>query len=267
MGTGFDLDACASACRGSVAIMDSGAGGISVLKAAVKLLPHERFCYFGDSLYTPYGEKPLEWVKERSLEVATALVEGGAKALVVACNTATSAAAQLLREKWPQLPVVGVEPALKPAAIAERQGCVLVMATPMTIKLEKFHELASRFSDTVRIEAVPCVGLAARIEQGRFDDPDLIELLESLVGQYRGKVDGVVLGCTHYPFVKRQILEVLGDVDVFDGSEGTARELKRRLAAEGLIAPDYQEGATEFFSSSQDPNELEMYNWFNQQEL
>ena len=188
------------------------------------------------------------------------MVDDGAKAVVIACNTATSAAAASLRSQY-DLPIIGVEPALKPACEALPGGRILVMATPVTLRLDKFQQLEHEFDHTCDIVPVPCAGLAGRIEQGDLDAPDLHGLLESLVGPYAGAVDGVVLGCTHYPFVRRQIAEVLGDVRFFDGAAGTARQTRRLLAARGELR-ESGEGEVTLQSSIDTPEELALYRRF-----
>lgn len=245
--------------NGNIAVFDSGVGGISVLRALVEELPHERFSYFGDSANAPYGEKSEAQIMRLTHGHVENLVDHGAKAVVIACNTATSVAGASLREAYPDTLFIGVEPALKPAAEAYPGGSILVMATPVTLALEKYHELAMTFDDTCTIHAVACPELADRIEQGKLDAPDLRDLIESYVGSYRGKVDAVVLGCTHYPFVVPAIREVLGDVEFFDGGAGTARQLKRRLTAMNELAPDTQPGAVEFSSSLDTPEEYALY--------
>lgn len=253
--------------RGYVGVFDSGVGGISILRALVDELPHEDFVYFGDSAHAPYGEKTSQEVLRLSRGIVDELLRGGCKALVVACNTATSVAGSQLRRDYPQIPIIGVEPALKPAVLAKRNGSVLVMATPMTVRLDKFKRLMAAWGSQAEVIPVACTGLAARIEQGRLDDDDLVELVDALVGRYAGRVDAVVLGCTHYPFVRAQIASVLGDVAFFDGAHGTARQLRRRLAECGLLKEDATPGAVVFLSSRDTPEELELYRSFYEYEL
>ena len=248
--------------KGWVGVFDSGVGGISVLRALVSELPQERFVYFGDSAHAPYGEKTPKEVLDLSHGIVERLLGAGCKAIVIACNTATSAAAAQLRAAYPEVPIIGVEPALKPAVLATPDGAVLVMATPMTVRLEKFQHLMEEWGSGARVIAVPCEGLAARIEQGRLQDADLVELIDSLVGSYAGAVDAVVLGCTHYPFVIGQIRQVLGGVPFYDGGAGTARQLKRRLEECGLLASEEAAGAVEFLSSKDTPEELALYQSF-----
>lgn len=222
-----------------VGVFDSGVGGLSVLQELVRQLPYENFYYFGDSLHAPYGEKPLRLIRKYSMAIADHMVEEGCKSIVIACNTATSAAASKIRAKYDaDIPILGMEPALKPAAEKEHHGRVLVMATPATLKLEKYQKLSHRLEGEAEFIPVMCRGLAGRIEQGNLDAPDLLDLLRSLIGDYAGKVDGIVLGCTHYPFIKKQIRTIMGDVPLFDGGAGTARQLRRRLMQHNILAPE-----------------------------
>lgn len=250
-----------------IGVFDSGVGGISVLKELVRELPHEHFMYYGDSAHAPYGEKTMEQVEAYAVNIAEGMVESGVKAIVIACNTATSVAVADLRAAYPDLPIIAVEPALKPAVLAGTNDRILVMATSITLRLDKYQQLARRFSDDAEVLSVPCVGLAERIEDGDFDSPDLKRLLEKLIGKYRGKVDSVVLGCTHYPFIKKQIRSVLGDIPFYDGGEGTAKELHRRLKEEGLLNTDERKGRVEFYSSRDDEEEIALYEWFFRQEI
>ena len=248
---------------GFVGVFDSGVGGISVLRALVSELPHEDFRFFGDSANAPYGEKTEGQVLDLSRGIVEGFLEDGAKAIVIACNTATSVAAAALRSAHADVPIIGIEPALKPAARALPHGMILVMATEVTLRLEKYHELVRAWGGECEVVPVPCPGLAARIERGSLDAPDVREMIEGYVGPYAGKVAGVVLGCTHYPFVRRQIAEVLGsDVSFFDGGAGTARQLRARLEEERLLAARERDGRVEFASSLDTPEELELYRSF-----
>lgn len=253
---------------GFVGVFDSGVGGISVLKSLVNELPGEDFHYFGDSANAPYGEKTQEQVLELSRGIVEKFVADGAKAIVIACNTATSAAAPTLRAAYPDLPIVGIEPALKPATEAPGHGRILVMATDITLRLDKYQELAATYGRDCEVISVPCPGLAARIEQGELDAPDLREMIRGFVGSFAGTVGSVVLGCTHYPFVRRQIAEVLGkDVKFFDGGEGTARQLRRCLSEDGLLDGRESGGEVRFASSKDTPEELELYREFFARDL
>lgn len=250
---------------GFVGVFDSGVGGLSVLRALRAELPHEDFVYFGDSANAPYGEREPHEVLELSRRIVAQLVAEGAKAIVCACNTATSAAVPQLRAEWSELPIVGVEPALRPATEAVAHDRILVMATPMTVAGERFQRLEERWAADSTVIAVPCVGLAERIEQGNLDAPDLTELIGRLVGEWSGHVDSVVLGCTHYPFVRRQIRQVVGEVPFFEGGPGTARQTRRLLARAGLLRdeePDSPAGSVELRSSINTPQELALYQRF-----
>ena len=253
--------------RGFIGVFDSGLGGISVLRHLVRQLPHEDFVFFGDSAHNPYGEKPPERILDYARHIAGDLVDEGAKAIVIACNTATSVAAATLRDELPGLPIVGVEPALKPATEHDPHHRILVMATPVTLRMDKFQHLARTYGSDSEIIEAPCTDLAHRIEQGNLDGADLHELIEGLVGRYRGGVDSVVLGCTHYPFVRRQIADVLGDVPFFDGGEGTARRMGSLLARDGLLNDSDAPGVVTFRSSLHEPGVLDRYQQFFGMEL
>ena len=227
----------------SIAVFDSGVGGISVLKSLVEVMPNEDFIYYGDSANAPYGTKTLERVRALTCEHA--------KGLVVACNTATSAAVRILREQYPDVPIVGIEPAVKPAMLFMENPRVLVMATPMTIREEKLKKLMDRYRHLGEIIPLPCPGLMNFVERGDLYGDDVRQYLEELLYSYsHGEIDAFVLGCTHYPFVRKMIQEVLGDrVRVFDGGNGTAREMKRRLAEKGLLTDSTAAGIVDFQNS------------------
>ncbi len=222
--------------RQYIAVFDSGVGGISVLRQLRREMPEERFLYYGDSANAPYGTRPTEEIRTLTLAAAEKLWAQGAKALVVACNTATSAAIEALRSRWPDRIIVGIEPALKPAADRFAGGTIGVMATPATLREEKFRHLLDRFAQTCRVIPIPAPGLVELIEQGLGDSPAAEALLRNLLAPYKNSLDALVLGCTHYPFAANCISRILGsDVPLLDGSEGTARETHRRLAQAGLL--------------------------------
>ena len=220
-----------------IAVFDSGVGGISVLRHLLRLMPGERFLYYGDSANAPYGTRSREEVKKLTFAAAEKLMEQGLKALVVACNTATSAAITDLRQAYPDTIVIGIEPALKLAAERFPGGRIGVMATPMTLREEKFEGLLHRYGQSSRVYRLPAPGLVELVESGRADSPEMAALMDNLLGPYRGQLDAVVLGCTHYPFAAAAISRVLGEKTLLlDGGEGTARETQRRLAAAGLLS-------------------------------
>ena len=235
-----------------IAVFDSGVGGISVLRHLVRLLPGERFLYYGDSANAPYGPRSREAVRDLTFAVVEKLLPRGLKALVVACNTATSAAIDELRAAWPQLIIVGIEPAVKLACDRFPGGTVGVMATEMTLREGKFSELMHRFDGEEQILRLPAPGLVELVEQGKGNSPEAAALLEPILGPWRGKLDAVVLGCTHYPFAARAISQVLGpQVPLMDGGDGTARETLRRLREADLL--ENGEGALLLENSAGDP--------------
>ena len=240
-----------------IGLFDSGVGGISVLRHMLRLMPNERYLYMGDSANAPYGTKTKEQVRQLSFAVAEKLIDRGIKALVVACNTATSAAINDLRSAYPDLIVVGIEPALKLAADRFPKGNLGVMATPMTLREEKFDLLLHRFDSQCRVSKIPAPGLVELIEQGRGNSAEAEILLRSLLKDYIGNIDALVLGCTHYPFAAEAISRVLGErVALLDGGDGTARETKRRLALAGLLNDGCGEIVIE--NSSADPRIIEL---------
>ncbi len=235
-----------------IAVFDSGVGGISVLRQLIKQMPGERFLYYGDSANAPYGTKTVAQVRELSVAVAEKLLAQGIKALVVACNTATAAAVDLLREKYADLIVVGIEPAVKLAADQFPGGTVGVMATPLTTDSEKLHALEARWQEKCNIIPLPTPGLVELVEAGKAVSAESEALLRPMLAPYAGKLDAVVLGCTHYPFAAATIRKVLGEKTVLlDGGEGTAKETRRRLVAADLLHDG--EGVIEIRSSAEDP--------------
>lgn len=215
-----------------VGVFDSGVGGISVLGELERILPNEDFLYFGDTLHAPYGTKPEEEVMGYIRGVMDHLIRSGVKAVVIACNTATSVGAARLREEM-ELPIIGMEPALKPASQLRRGGQILVLATPMTLRLPKFQRLYDLYGEgAVRL---PCPGLMELVEQEAFDQA-LRYLEEHFMLYDMNQVDAVVLGCTHYTFLRPQLKNILPPhVSVVDGNLGTARQLARVLEARGLL--------------------------------
>ena len=219
-----------------IGVFDSGVGGISVLRHLHKLLPNERFLYYGDSANAPYGRRTTADVQQLTLAAAEKMMQYGLKALVVACNTATAAAIHELRQKYPDLIVIGIEPALKPAADQFPGGRIGVMATEVTLREEKFDKLLHRYETSAEIYKIGAPGLVELVESGKGDSGEADALLFEILRPYVGKLDALVLGCTHYPLVVKAIRRVLGPrVVLLDGGEGTARETKRRLENAGLL--------------------------------
>jgi glutamate racemase len=222
-----------------VGIFDSGVGGLSVLRHIRAQLPNEHLLYFADSGFAPYGCKPEQVVAERVLAVGTFLAEQGVKALVVACNTATVAAIKLLRARYPHMPIVGVEPGLKPGAAASRNGIVGVLATERTLAGDKFLLLRDQIAEgtNTRFLLQPCVGLADQIELGELDSDDTTAMLARyILPLLEQGADTLVLGCTHYPLVRASIERVIAqatgrDVALIDTGDAVARQLARLLTA------------------------------------
>lgn len=229
-----------------IGFFDSGVGGVSVLHTARRILPNEHFLYYGDNGHAPYGPKPLEEIRRLSAESVGVLLDRGVKAVVIACNTATSAYAEILRAEL-KLPVIGMEPALKPAQEARHGGEILVLATQATLTLPKFQRLMKRYGDHV----IPVVGrgLVELVEAGKADSPETEAALRELLGRYVGRsIDSVVLGCTHYPFLAGAIRRMFPEAELFDGRTGTCMRLKHLLEAGGLRSKGTK-GSVEFLTS------------------
>lgn len=245
----------------SIAVLDSGAGGISVLSELIRLMPSEHFIYLGDAKNAPYGGKTQEEVLEITLRNVEMLKKRGIKALVIACNTATAAAVAHLREHETDLIIVGIEPAIKPAALVCERPNVLVMATELTLKLPKYHLLAHRFDSICeRIIPLPCPGLVEMIEQGIVEGPEMHGYLEKLFAPYLdGKIDAVVLGCTHYRHVWGEIASFWqGRACLVDGCRGTAEQTFRMLWYDGLIRTE-GEGSVDLVCTLEDPDRVALY--------
>ena len=239
-----------------IAVFDSGVGGLSVLRELVKQMPEEKYLYFGDSANAPYGDKTTEQVRALTMQAAQELVSRGIKALVVACNTATAAAIGDLRSMYPDLIVVGIEPALKVAADRFPGGRIGIMATQVTLREEKLAHQVERFPQ-MQVELIPAPGLVELIENGETDTPATRQLLQTLLAPYVGKLDALVLGCTHYPFVKDTIAKIMGaDTVLLDGGEGTAKQTRRCLEKAGLRNDG--PGSIQIENSRQDSKILEL---------
>ena len=235
-----------------IAVFDSGVGGISVLRHLRRWMPGERYLSFGDSANAPYGSRTTEEVRALTLAAAEKLTtEYRIKALVIACNTATAAAVKQVRAAYPELIVVGIEPALKVAADQFPGGNIGVMATEVTLREEKFDGLLHRFEKDCTIIKIPAPGLVEYIEAGMVEGQELEDFLYRLLDPYMDDLDALVLGCTHYPFAFKAIRNVLGpDVQLMEGGAGTARETKRRLKEAGLLQDG--EGELLILNSSED---------------
>jgi glutamate racemase len=235
-----------------VGVFDSGVGGLSVLREIRQLLPSETLLYVADSGHVPYGEKTPEYIRERCVLITEHLLAQGAKALVLACNTATAAAAAELRELYPSLPIVGMEPAVKPAAAATRSGVVGVLATTGTLKSARFAALLDRFANDVRVITQPCPGLVECIEAGELQVAATRELLQGYVTPLLAEgCDTLILGCTHYPFLRPLLGELVpASVTLIDTGAAVARQLQRLLAQHDLLATEAAQ-PTRYWSSGE----------------
>ena len=241
-----------------VAFFDSGLGGISILRETVRLLPQENYLYYGDSLHAPYGVKSEAEIRALASAAAEKLAAAGAKALVVACNTATSAAIEHLRAAYPDIPVIGTEPALKPAVERYPGGRILVMATPMTVKQEKFQALKRQFDAQAEIIGLPCGGLMDFVERGELRGAAVERyLFDKLEPYLKIRLDAIVLGCTHYPFLTPAIRRIVGrGPEILDGSHGVAMQLQRKLAEKGMLRTAQSPGTVAFRNSLDEPEIL-----------
>ena len=246
------LSAMISLSEQPIAVFDSGVGGISVLAEATRLLPNEDFIFYGDNANAPYGSKSADEIVGLCRRVTEHLLSQNVKAILIACNTATSAYAAKLRAEI-ALPVIGMEPAIKPASLVRKNGVVLALATKATLTLDKFERLMQRYGEGgIPLEGK---GFVEMVEQGRADSRDAFELVQKELTPYLNRpVDGIVLGCTHYPFLRKHFEALFPGVPIFDGREGTARQLKRRLQQSGLLRQGAAPGSVRFETSGNEEN-------------
>lgn len=232
-------------------MLDSGVGGLSVLTHLRHALPNEHFLYFADQVHIPYGPRDPDEVRGFTAGITRFLLRLGAKLIVVACNTASAASLENLRETFPDVPFVGMEPAVKPAALTTRSGKVGVLATPSTLNSHRYAGLMARFAGGIQVYEDPCVGLVQLIEAGALDTPKTRQLLEGAVyPMLADGVDTLVLGCTHYPFIYPLLREIAGEgVAIIDPAPAVARHTRNVLQHLELIAPAHQEGTLRCFTS------------------
>jgi glutamate racemase len=240
-----------------IGIFDSGVGGISVLRAIRDQMPEESVVYFGDQGHIPYGPRPMQQIRVFSETITRLLLEQGAKIVVVACNTASAAALQYLRETFPGVQFVGMEPAVKPAAEHTHTGKVGVLATPATFQGALYASVVERFANGVQLFQNTCPGLVQEIEQGNLNGETTHKILEdALLPMLEKNIDTVVLGCTHYPFVIPLIEQIVGEsVRVIDPAPAVARQIQRLLQVQGIRSSSGIRGEIKFYTSG-DPNAL-----------
>lgn len=237
-----------------IGVFDSGVGGISVLQHIHQLLPHEHLLYFADSRHAPYGSKTPQQIQSRCFEITDFLIAQGAKAIVVACNTATAAAIDAMRAQY-TLPIFGMEPAVKPAAEASKNGIIGVLATVGTLKSAQFAGLLESYGRNVEVVTQGCVGLVECIERGELNAEYTLNLLQQYCQPLLDEgADTVVLGCTHYPFLKKHIQRIVGDkVTLIDTGAAVAKHLQNRLSAMEMLSSPTQNGEVKFWTNSSAP--------------
>lgn len=235
---------------GSIGIFDSGVGGLAVLREIARTLPHENLIYVADSKYAPYGDKPVAYIERRSSAIAELLIQRGGKAIVVACNTATAVAVDALRARW-DVPIVAMEPAIKPAVAMTKSKVIGVLATEQTLASARFVRLVEKYGAGVEILAQPCPGLAEQVENGDLEGVETRALVTRYVEAVREKgADTIVLGCTHYGFLTPLIRSSAGpDARIVDPSVPVAHELRRRLERFNLLTTRTGPGTIELWST------------------
>ncbi|WP_243109434.1 glutamate racemase [Anaerophilus nitritogenes] len=242
-----------------IGIFDSGMGGISVLKEMKKLMPYEDYIYYGDSKNIPYGTKTKEQLQKLCIKIGDYFIDRGVKAIVIACNTATSASVDLFRERY-NIPIIGVEPALKPAIEKYNRGKIVVLATDVTLKEEKFAKLMDRYKDEANIVKIPAPKLVTVVENGITSGEEAQRaILETFEGINIKEVSSIVLGCTHYIFLKDAMKKILGDnIELIDGGVGTALHLKNILDEKGWLKELKKEGTIQIINSCDDEKKINL---------
>ena len=221
----------------TIGVFDSGVGGLSILDEALQQLPHHNYIYFADSANAPYGNRSPEWIAERSLQICRYLLEQNCSAIVVACNTATAEAIAAIRSTL-DIPIIGVEPGIKPAAMQSQNGVVGVLATEATLNSDKFNALLATLPQDCQFIKQAGAGLVPLIEAGQIETPEMHALLRSPLGPIHERgADTLVLGCTHYPFLKNIIRDIVGDsMELIDTSDAVVRQLVRQMDQQGISA-------------------------------
>ncbi len=238
--------------QGAIGVFDSGVGGLSVLQAIAQQLPAESLCYVADNAHIPYGEKSPAFIVSRCEKLTEFLLAQQCKAIVVACNTATAAAIASLRQRYPSLVILGMEPAIKPAAAATRNGKIGVLATTGTLRSSRFAALLGQFASHIEVVSQACPGLVEQIEAGLLTDEATVALLERYLAPILAhNCDTLILGCTHYPFLKPLLKALLPpSVSLIETGPAVATHLTRRLEQAALLAPVSRARAVQFYSSA-----------------
>ncbi len=234
--------------QGSIGIFDSGIGGVTVLKEIIKLLPNEDYIYVSDSKNNPYGDKTDEEIIKRCDEISSFLINKNCKVIVIACNTASAKASKFLRNKYKEIPIIAIEPAYKMVHDYAYDKETLILATKGTIMSKRFKHILQEYNNN-KTYVMSCIGLADLIEEGK--EGKTRKYLEVNLKRYVGKVKNVVLGCTHYPLIKNEIADILGDVKFFDGAPYVAKHLKRVLEKRKIIKQELAKGNIEFFDTKE----------------
>lgn len=240
-----------------IGIFDSGSGGLSVFREVFKLLPHEKYVYFSDNAHCPYGEKSRDYIIGRARSITDFLIGKGCDVIVVACNTATAAAIAFLREKFPSVPFIGMEPAVKPAALATKTGVIGVLATAGTLKASKYLDTRDRFSDGIKVIEHVGQGFVELVENGILEGPEAESTVcESVAPLVESGADFIVLGCTHYPFLRPVIEKVAAElapdreITVIDPAPAVARQLVNVMAQKNIpSSPEGEEGSIDLYAS------------------
>lgn len=239
-------------CKDAIVVMDSGIGGISLLYACHKIMPYEDLTFYGDCAFAPYGDKSKEQVANRVLDLASTFFSNGAKALALACNTATSAAADLLRKTWPEKIIVGLEPALKPAVAQYPNKQIFVLATALTIQEEKFQKLFAPYQEKKNILPLPCPGLMNLMEE-EAPFSAVAAYLEEKIAPLVQTIDPVfVLGCTHYIFLPPTLKKLWPQCHLIHGNIAAAQYLANRLAEQNMCSKEKKEGTIAYYASAKE---------------